>query len=195
MKVKGLFEEVLAKLKALEELVKQPIASKWLTFGTWGLVIVSGLVGYCHYQGLDEATFVQNRAYVHPEIPDTSVHYGELVGKIQFVNYGRTPAYDFEMSIRFERCGDTSKEPKLRDDPRLFPYSPGKRRSVIAPGEHSPEVIRKENNPWEENGYTFLYGKIWYVDFEGNRHFTSFGYVYEHFRKGFTRMPGAFAAD
>lgn len=229
MKVKELFQEILAKLKALEDLVKQHAAPvqqatlKWMrgsTWATWSLVVVtialvgvSAWIGNSHYRKLDEATFVQNRAYVHPEFPDTAVKkgiiefknargmivrrqpYEELVAIVTFVNYGKTPAYRFAMdSVSFESYGskDTAY---LRRDPKFFKGGPDSLGSVLAPGERSEEVIKQSTDNWSKTGRWYVYGKIWYVDFRGNTHSTSFGYTFEHLRSAFTRVKGASAAD
>jgi len=172
-------------------------------------------VGICQYRALDEATVLDNRAYVHPEFPDTSVKTGflhviddrptqkrlwtDLVAIVPFTNYGKTPAYRFRMEVRFESYGNRAllETPWLREDPKQFkgPSPSDSSGAVLAPGERCVEVIKRNLPYWSDQGRWYVYGKIWYVDFRGEPHSTSFGYVWESLRLGFTRMPDCFAAD
>jgi hypothetical protein len=135
----------------------------------------------------DSSYVVQNRAYVLPQLPSVAtMPDGTPAVSIPFVNYGKTPAYRFCMQIRYQ-LWDT-----IREDPKSYTYSWSKYEKTLAPQYPDTEYIPRDSVYWKvPGGKIFTYGKIWYIDFVGKQHFTTFAYFRE-FRRGkkFAIYPG-----
>lgn len=142
----------------------------------------------------DSSYIVQNRAYILSQIPTRTVLLdGTEAVSIPLVNYGKTPAYNLCMDIKYRHC-DT-----ILNHPRNLVYSKTKWEKILAPQYPDTEYVPHDPDTtyWRKKGkYYLVFGKIWYTDFVGQQHFTTFAYYWE-FRRGkkFAVYPGFDSTD
>jgi hypothetical protein len=96
----------------------------WTAIGTIGMLIIFTIISVVQSFQTREALSLarknytdENRPYVFPSNPTMKFQYGEPVAIIPFINYGKTPAYNFIDAIKFQHWSTI-------EDPRPFIYPP-----------------------------------------------------------------------
>jgi hypothetical protein len=135
----------------------------------------------------------ENRPYVYPWTPTKGYSWGEPVANTGFINYGKTPAYEFREILHYQHW-DTC------DDPILFKKIPDSPVIILAPNSPQPYPIPVYESRWNPNMSDsskrfYLSGKIWYSDRWKKPYWYAFVYEYNSAVGGFVKDVDSESVD
>lgn len=170
---------------------KNQIGRKWKNSDTTDryMVVLTGVIAFLTFgivtftvlqiSKYTDAVHLENRAYVFPQRPATVAPLNFSGIKIPFINYGKTPARKFCAYIRYVYWDS------IPENPKNWRYYSTLLQKTLAPQYPDTEVVWADSSMyWKREGkHTyFVYGKLFYDDFFGEQHWTSFAFYFEFLR-------------